>query len=418
MYRGMTVRTRRQRGPLFRTLWGMRWPCLLATAVAVAAVPPAHAAAIVSLAPSAATIGMVGGTATIELRIDDPGCLDGYNFGLRYNDMGPVLSVSGITIGGTDAGDAGCSAGLNTSTTGKICIAISCGSPIPGSMPPISLVKMTFMASSNGSSNIQFDPTACPSGQEPAGGCFLENDATMPCMAGTTPCTTSNGFIQVGSTPTPTPTNPPTPTPTTSSMPPEPGTPGPIRGNATNPAHDRRGCQLLWRVTDPNNPPDRFQLPSYKQTCVDGDPTCDTDGASGTCTFQVAVCLNNLDGILPACVPNGVTAVTLTAPRPERYQNPALRAVVAQDVTVTNDALQHLLDPGNVNAGYIYAPPLSSSQQNFCSAPFQLTVPVDVSPSKTTRRAISLTTRSSNNSLPRPLVQRSRLKLTCRHVPM
>jgi len=51
-------------------------------------------------------------------------------------------------------------------------------------------------------------------------------------------------------------------------------------------------------------------LPPSRVTCVDGDPTCDADAVSGTCTFRVALCLNNEDDRL-GCEPDLVTSVRL-----------------------------------------------------------------------------------------------------------
>ena len=57
-------------------------------------------------------------------------------------------------------------------------------------------------------------------------------------------------------------------------------------------------CVAEWRVDNPLNAPavDNRGFPSPKQTCTDGDPTCDADGAAdGVCTFRVALCFNAAD---------------------------------------------------------------------------------------------------------------------------
>jgi len=67
----------------------------------------------------------------------------------------------------------------------------------------------------------------------------------------------------------------------------------------------------------------RHGLPLSRQTCHDGDPECDTDGAiDGRCTSSVALCLNVFDvrspflsrkGV-PVCEPGPVRRVTLVSP--------------------------------------------------------------------------------------------------------
>jgi hypothetical protein len=58
----------------------------------------------------------------------------------------------------------------------------------------------------------------------------------------------------------------------------------------------------------------RTGLPSFKQTCRDGDPTCDLGSTAGECLFQVWLCANNHDPNLPLCPPGtdpgGVGTVT------------------------------------------------------------------------------------------------------------
>ena len=157
---------------------------------------------------------------------------------------------------------------------------------------------------------------------------------------------------------------------------------------------------------------------SARQLCADGDPSCDFQpSTSGVCEFQVQVCLNNLDTHLPACIPGGLDSVTIQSPNPARTRNLALRAALAQDLAALQNALAHLLDPANPEAGYVNAPPLSAAQQNFCSAPFSIAVPVNVRPGRTSKRSVRLTTRSTSNSLV-PRTHRSSLTLTCKSRPL
>ena len=55
-------------------------------------------------------------------------------------------------------------------------------------------------------------------------------------------------------------------------------------------------------------------VPPSRLTCVDGDPSCDSDAVSGTCTFRVALCLNNEDDRL-GCEPDLVMSVRLKGPQ-------------------------------------------------------------------------------------------------------
>jgi len=77
-------------------------------------------------------------------------------------------------------------------------------------------------------------------------------------------------------------------------------------------------CQLEMHVVNPTNVPffDVFGRVSNRQTCRDGDPSCDADGtADGTCTFQLASCFNCNDPLLPECVPIPATSYAITRPQ-------------------------------------------------------------------------------------------------------
>jgi len=58
-----------------------------------------------------------------------------------------------------------------------------------------------------------------------------------------------------------------------------------------------------------------FNYPVGKEKqlrCMDGDPSCDTDGlANGVCTFSLAACLNNTDSRFPECTPTDVALLEL-----------------------------------------------------------------------------------------------------------
>ncbi len=76
------------------------------------------------------------------------------------------------------------------------------------------------------------------------------------------------------------------------------------------------GCFAEWdlALAHPVIDPVRG-LPDVTQTCIDGDPECDFDGANdSSCRFDVRVCLKARDARLPACAPQAIGSVTLKRP--------------------------------------------------------------------------------------------------------
>src|SRR5207247_6479675 len=68
-------------------------------------------------------------------------------------------------------------------------------------------------------------------------------------------------------------------------------------------------------------------FPSSSQSCIDGDPACDFDGAiDGACTFHVSACLNVTDARLPACTTRSIQRVKIHAPSPTRPHDDVERA--------------------------------------------------------------------------------------------
>src|SRR5205823_417526 len=68
-------------------------------------------------------------------------------------------------------------------------------------------------------------------------------------------------------------------------------------------------------------------FPSSSQTCIDGDPACDFDGANdGVCTFNVSACLNVTDVRLPACTAREIKKLKIRAPNPVRPRDDVDRA--------------------------------------------------------------------------------------------
>jgi cysteine-rich repeat protein len=81
---------------------------------------------------------------------------------------------------------------------------------------------------------------------------------------------------------------------------------------------NRNACQAEWELGLPNpavNP--ASSLPRGTQSCIDGDGTCDVDGANdGRCTIRTRLCLRVQDSRLPACAPAPIEHVQLKFPRP------------------------------------------------------------------------------------------------------
>jgi cysteine-rich repeat protein len=104
-------------------------------------------------------------------------------------------------------------------------------------------------------------------------------------------------------------------------------------------------CFAAWRVDNTSNEP-RFAKKggvNPQQRCRDDDPACDFDGGVvGSCTFHVAVCVNNSEPL--GCFPRRLQSWTLAAPTPaQSAARPALAAV--------RDALQAAVVPNVVGSG-------------------------------------------------------------------
>src|SRR6185503_3380781 len=79
----------------------------------------------------------------------------------------------------------------------------------------------------------------------------------------------------------------------------------------------RTDCALEWAYDRPAL--DKKGLPSTKQTCRDGDPSCDLGTVAGECLIPLWVCANNQDPNLAACIPGpsgvgNVSAVEVLKP--------------------------------------------------------------------------------------------------------
>jgi cysteine-rich repeat protein len=76
------------------------------------------------------------------------------------------------------------------------------------------------------------------------------------------------------------------------------------------------GCYLEYGIRNPNGKV-TGGFPSRTQSCIDGDPTCDSDNNNdGKCTFQVETCMHKNDSRLPQCQLFGIASVNLHRPDP------------------------------------------------------------------------------------------------------
>jgi len=100
-------------------------------------------------------------------------------------------------------------------------------------------------------------------------------------------------------------------------------------------SHHRDGCMFEWALQSAPVP----GFPPSTNTCIDGDPTCDLDGATdGGCTFRVSACLNVTDARIPECQPTAVDFVNLRRPSATDPDD-AVEAANAQSLVPALEAL-------------------------------------------------------------------------------
>jgi cysteine-rich repeat protein len=164
------------------------------------------------------------------------------------------------------------------------------------------------------------------------------------------------------------------------------------------------GCLLEWAlVTAPVS-----GFPDTAQTCIDGDPACDQDGATdGGCTFQVSACLNFTDARLPGCTAMPLSFVKLRHPNPLRPRD-TVDVANAQQLAGAVEALGVTVRSGDT----VLQQGVPDALPDHCTAPFVQRVPH--APNATGRRLLSAGTtavsgaRTSNritlSCLPNPAV--------------
>ena len=188
-----------------------------------------------------------------------------------------------------------------------------------------------------------------------------------------------------------------------------------IRGDHRDPRGRKVGCQVEWSVVNATNPLDRYGLLANQIVCEDASSPCDFQPEyPGRCQFRVQVCLNNSDPGLSDCRPDGISAVLVEPTRATHGNLAAVSRIVSEDSAALVDALNHLQDPVNPSAGFVYAPPLALSQVGLCSDVF----PVNVVVGALRSSFVTLKVRSYDRNAPVPRREVSRLKLVCKPRPL
>ncbi len=82
----------------------------------------------------------------------------------------------------------------------------------------------------------------------------------------------------------------------------------------------RAECLVEWAVTAASELRTKrgITTPTGKFTCTDGDPTCDLDGLSGQCVFELAPCAAIADARVPTCTPEPLVTIQVTKPSATR----------------------------------------------------------------------------------------------------
>jgi hypothetical protein len=132
-------------------------------------------------------------------------------------------------------------------------------------------------------------------------------------------------------------------------------------------------CLAEWRVTNATGQgrPSTDGHTPVRQPCKDGDPGCDADTTTGTCTFPVAVCTNRADPRLTrggrACRLAPIESWTLLAPT-------ATKGGADADVATVLVSAVAALGPSAVAGGAVsFAPALDQSAH--CTGPVTIVVP-------------------------------------------
>jgi cysteine-rich repeat protein len=178
-------------------------------------------------------------------------------------------------------------------------------------------------------------------------------------------------------------------------------------------------CIAEWAVIDPFNTPflGTDGLPSFTQTCVDGDPSCDFDHdpSNDQCEFRVAFCMQNADPNLPACTaPPGIAKYVLVSPRPN--SSVVVDAANADRLVSAFGRLSSAERSGNSDNTLVFDPPIVLEAPDNCTEPVSIIVE---------RRGLAERSekfRTNTTSVPpiggtKGIEDSDTLLLTCRDVP-
>lgn len=149
---------------------------------------------------------------------------------------------------------------------------------------------------------------------------------TATASATATPSTTASATITRTSTLTFTPTATPTVTITRTITPTRAPCQKEAFVSACIPATGRatQACALEWV---PSAVPTFAAngIPRPRLSCREGDPRCDFGGApdDGSCTFRVALCINNSDPRTSVCAPSRIDSIEVRKPNPTRFETAA-----------------------------------------------------------------------------------------------
>lgn len=128
-------------------------------------------------------------------------------------------------------------------------------------------------------------------------------------------------------------------------------------------------CLAEWRIMNANGRPGGDGKARVRQRCKDGDPGCDADAVSGTCTFTLAVCLDRNDARLARggrpCRRPPIASWTLL--------KPSLAGPDAAIATAVVDAVAALGTPTVAGGTVTWDPALGATER--CTASIAVVVP-------------------------------------------
>jgi len=134
-------------------------------------------------------------------------------------------------------------------------------------------------------------------------------------------------------------------------------------------------CNIEWLVA-PVPPLNRSGIPKNTLVCTDGDPTCDfdSDPNNHSCTFHVALCINDADArFIPTCGPLDIVSFEV--------RQPPLSSLKAADIANRAVLEQQAGDPVNgfgvdvMHHGTVASFGSPNSTRDLCSGALDIVVP-------------------------------------------